>query len=124
MTVKNVKRLVLAALAGSSLIAAAQQPARPFDILITNARIIDGTGAPAAAGSVGVRDGKIVEVGTVSGPAATTIDAGGRALAPGFIEGSIEISGGRRQAGQLRTVVRDRSGLLLLSFAVLAYQVK
>ena len=86
MTVKNVKRLVLAALAGSSLIAAAQQPARPFDILITNARIIDGTGVPAAAGSVGVRDGKIVEVGTVSGPAATTIDAGGKALAPGFID--------------------------------------
>src|SRR5947207_14831222 len=86
MTVKNVKRLVLAALAGSPLIAAAQQPARPFDILITNARMIDGTGAPAAVGWVGVRDGKIVEVGTVSGPAATTIDAGGKALAPGFID--------------------------------------
>src|SRR5947207_4988394 len=86
MTVKNVKRLVLAALAGSPLIAAAQQPARPFDILITNARMIDGTGAPAAVGWVGVRDGKIVEVGTVSGPATGTIDAGGKALAPGFID--------------------------------------
>src|SRR5207237_7553430 len=62
------------------------QPARPFDILIINARIIDGTGAPASGGSVGVRDGTIVDAGTVTGPAARTIDAGGKVLAPGFID--------------------------------------
>lgn len=65
---------------------AAQQPARPFDILIINARIIDGTGAPASGGSVGVRDGTIVDTGNVTGPAAKTIDAGGKVLAPGFID--------------------------------------
>ena len=78
-------RLPVAAVACAALAAAAQQP-RPFDILITNARIVDGTGAPATNGSVAVRDGRIVEVGSVSGPSARTIDARSRVLAPGFID--------------------------------------
>jgi len=64
----------------------AQQPARPFDLLVTNARIIDGTGGPSVAGSVAVRDGRIAGVGQVTGAAARTIDAHGLALAPGFID--------------------------------------
>ena len=64
----------------------AQQPPRPFDILITNARIIDGTGGPSVTGSVAVRDGRIAGVGRVAGPATRTIDAGGKVLAPGFID--------------------------------------
>jgi N-acyl-D-aspartate/D-glutamate deacylase len=67
-------------------IARAQQPPQPFDILITNARIVDGTGAPATTGSVGVRGGRIVAVGAVSGPATRTVDAHGLVLAPGFID--------------------------------------
>ena len=63
----------------------AQQP-RPFDLLITNARIVDGTGGPSVTGSVAVRDGRIAGVGRVSGPAARTIDARGMAVAPGFID--------------------------------------
>ena len=76
------------ALAGALAVAlAAQQPgARPFDLLITNARIVDGTGAPATAGAVGVRDGRIAAVGRVTGAAARTIDAGGKVVAPGFID--------------------------------------
>ena len=75
------------ALAAAGLLASvsAQQP-RPFDLLITNARIIDGTGAPAVTGSVAVRDGRIAGVGRVSGAAARTIDAHGLVLAPGFID--------------------------------------
>src|SRR5258705_3919978 len=64
---------------------AAQAP-RPFDVLITNARIIDGTGGPSVTGSVAVRDGRIAGVGRVSGAAARTIDARGRVVAPGFID--------------------------------------
>jgi N-acyl-D-amino-acid deacylase len=67
-------------------VVSAQQPARPFDLLITSARIIDGSGGPSIAGSVGVRDGRIAAVGQVTGPAARTIDAHGLALAPGFID--------------------------------------
>jgi N-acyl-D-amino-acid deacylase len=67
-------------------VAAAEQQARPFDLLITNARIVDGTGGPSITGSVAVRDGRIAGVGRVAGPAARTIDAGGKVVAPGFID--------------------------------------
>ena len=79
-------QLVLPILAGVSLVAAAPQSARPLDILITNAWIVDGTGSPAVAGSVGVRGGRIVAVGNAAGQAARTIDAAGKVLAPGFID--------------------------------------
>src|SRR5436190_21198779 len=62
------------------------QPQPPFDLLITNARIIDGTGAPSTSGSVAIRGGRIAAVGSVAGPAARTIDAGGKVVAPGFID--------------------------------------
>jgi len=68
------------------VLAGAQQAPRPFDLLITNARIVDGTGGPSIAGSVAVRDGRIAAVGDVTGPAARTIDAGGKVVAPGFID--------------------------------------
>jgi N-acyl-D-amino-acid deacylase len=80
--------LVLAAsvLTAAVLVAAQQPAARPYDILITNARIVDGTGGASVSGSVGVRDGRIAAVGRVTGAAARTIDAGGKVLAPGFID--------------------------------------
>ena len=37
-----------------------------FEVLIKNARICDGTGAPAFQGGVAIRAGMIVEVGNVS----------------------------------------------------------
>ena len=36
-----------------------------LDLLLTNARIVDGTGNPWRKGCVGVRDGRIVAVGSV-----------------------------------------------------------
>ena len=57
------------------------------DLVIRNARIIDGTGAPSRQGDVAVADDRIVAegpAGTLNGAAA--IDAGGRVLAPGFID--------------------------------------
>jgi N-acyl-D-amino-acid deacylase len=85
--VTSYNRFAPAALVCAAVLtAAARQTPRPFDILITNARIVDGSGAAATAGSVGVRDGKIADVGTASGAATRTIDAGGKVLAPGFID--------------------------------------
>jgi N-acyl-D-amino-acid deacylase len=74
------------ALLAAGLAAGAQGPAAPFDLLITNARIIDGTGGPSIAGSVGVRGGRIAVVGQATGPAVRTIDAHGQVIAPGFID--------------------------------------
>ena len=60
-----------------------------YDLLITNARIVDGTGAAAFAGDVAVMRGQIVRVSTDRIPrdsALRVIDARGHVLAPGFID--------------------------------------
>lgn len=63
----------------------AQTPA--FDLVITNGHIIDGTGSPWYSGDVGIRDGKIAAIGNLANAARKrTIDAGGKVVAPGFID--------------------------------------
>ncbi len=57
-----------------------------FDVLITNGKIVDGSGAPAYAGDLAIKDGRIAAVGKIEGAAHRTIDAGGRVVAPGFID--------------------------------------
>jgi len=65
----------------------AQEAAKSFDIVITNGQIIDGTGSPWYSGDVGIRDGKIAAIGNLSAAARSrTIDAGGKVVAPGFID--------------------------------------
>ncbi len=60
--------------------------AERYDLLITNAQIVDGTGAPARRGSLATRGERIVALGDVAGAAAETVDAGGLTLCPGFID--------------------------------------
>ncbi len=58
-----------------------------IDLLITNARIVDGSGAPPRAGSIAIDAGRIVAVGDdVPAEARRVIDAGGQVAAPGFID--------------------------------------
>src|ERR1700733_9313074 len=57
-----------------------------LDLLIRDTSIVDGTGAPARHGDVGVRDGRIVAVGEANNPATKTVDAQGQTLAPGFVD--------------------------------------
>ena len=57
-----------------------------LDLIIRNGQIIDGTGSAPFAGDIGVRDGRIVAVGRIDEPAATTVDAAGRVVCPGFID--------------------------------------
>src|SRR5262245_28836294 len=58
----------------------------PFDLVIRNASILDGSGAPARLGDVAVQDGHIARVGEVGDAGRQEIDAGGRTLAPGFVD--------------------------------------
>lgn len=57
-----------------------------LDLVIRNGIVLDGSGSPGRAADVGVRDGRIVAVGTVTEEAARTIDAAGRFVSPGFID--------------------------------------
>jgi dihydroorotase/N-acyl-D-amino-acid deacylase len=62
------------------------QPA-PFDAVILNGRVIDGTGSPWYAADLGIRNGRIAAIGRLAGaPATQTIDAAGKVVAPGFID--------------------------------------
>ena len=57
-----------------------------YDLLIRNAAICDGTGAPVRGGALAVSEGKIAAMGDVGGPTRREIDADGAVLAPGFID--------------------------------------
>lgn len=74
----------------AALITAAPGPggaAAELDIVIRNARIVDGTGAPWWRGELGVRGDTIVALSAASlGGARRVFDAGGRVVAPGFID--------------------------------------
>ena len=57
-----------------------------YDLLIKNGRIVDGSGMSSYRGDVGVRNGKIVDMGKLKGSATRTIDAHGMVIAPGFVD--------------------------------------
>ena len=62
-------------------------PPESFDLVITNGHIIDGAGSPWYSGDIGVRNGKIAAIGTLANESRNrTIDAGGKVVAPGFID--------------------------------------
>ena len=59
----------------------------PFDVLISGARVIDGTGNPWFRADVGIRGDVIAEIGLLSNRDATrTIEARDRIVSPGFID--------------------------------------
>jgi N-acyl-D-amino-acid deacylase len=60
---------------------------KQFDVLITGARIIDGTGGPWFLGDIGIRGDTIAALGNLPGATAgLRIDARGMVVAPGFID--------------------------------------
>ena len=69
--------------------------AQPYDLVIRNGHIIDGTGSPWYAGDIAVQDGRIAAIGLLdAAPAKRRIDAHGLIVAPGFIDmlGQSELS--------------------------------
>ena len=57
-----------------------------YDYIIRGGLVVDGTGSPGRVADVAIRDGRIVEVGTISEPAERTFDASGLVVAPGVID--------------------------------------
>jgi N-acyl-D-amino-acid deacylase len=77
--------LTLLTMSVASIVNGARHPA--FDLIIRNARVIDGTGHQAFWADIAVREGRIVKVGVVPGDTRSqVIDAHGAVAAPGFID--------------------------------------
>jgi N-acyl-D-aspartate/D-glutamate deacylase len=57
-----------------------------FDLLIRGGTVVDGTGAPARAADVGVRDGRVVAVDDLDATADRVVDAEGLLVTPGFVD--------------------------------------
>ena len=58
-----------------------------LDLVIRNGTIVDGSGMGRYRADVGVKDGRIVEIGRIRAPAQRTVNADGLIVAPGFIDG-------------------------------------
>ena len=61
--------------------------AQDFDLLVTGGRIVDGSGNPWYRADLGIRGGRIAEIGKLVGrPAKRTIDVHGQVVSPGFVD--------------------------------------
>src|SRR5579864_8335498 len=58
-----------------------------LDTVIRGGTVVDGSGKPRFSGDIGIKDGRIAEIGKVTTQAARTIDADGLIVSPGFIDG-------------------------------------
>jgi N-acyl-D-amino-acid deacylase len=77
--------LLAVILSATSFVVPQDLPA--YDLVITNARIIDGTGNPWFRGTIAIKDGRIVRVGRFENPGSKlVIDAKNQIVAPGFID--------------------------------------
>lgn len=64
-----------------------------YDLLIRSGRVVDGSGLPSYIADLGIKDGKIVDIGRLKGSAARTIDADRLVVSPGFIDHHTHMDG-------------------------------
>ena len=57
------------------------------DIVIRDGLVVDGTGGAAYAADIGVNDGRIAEIGRIGSAGRREINADGRVVSPGFVDG-------------------------------------
>ena len=80
-------RTILALCLLSTALGAQSAPSDRFDLLIRGGRVLDGTGNPWFYADIGIRGGRIAEIGRLAGrEASRVIQANGRIVAPGFID--------------------------------------
>lgn len=78
---------VLRFLSASILFLLATLSAQQLDLIVSNGRIVDGQGNPWYRADIGIRGGRIVEIGKLAGRTAKrTIDAKEQIVSPGFID--------------------------------------
>jgi N-acyl-D-amino-acid deacylase len=85
---------------------ASQREESPYDVLIRNGRVLDGSGTPSTLSDIGLRGGRIAAMGRLGDRAATrVIDADGLTVTPGFIDvhshASDGLAGSLKEARQL-----------------------
>jgi N-acyl-D-amino-acid deacylase len=88
-SVLRISVLFVICVSGSCSFAVSQQsPAvEPFDVVILNGHIIDGSGNPWYSADVGIRGDRIAAIGKLSAAKAIrSIDAHGLVVSPGFID--------------------------------------
>ena len=59
----------------------------PYDLVIKNGMVIDGSGLPRYRADVGVRHGRVAAIGRIRERAREVLDADGQVVAPGFVDG-------------------------------------
>src|SRR5262245_54589989 len=64
-----------------------EEQAMPYDLIIKNGTVIDGTGLPRYRADVAVRHGRIAAIGRMRESARKVVDADGQVATPGFIDG-------------------------------------
>jgi N-acyl-D-amino-acid deacylase len=80
-------RPVIAVMTLAGLLTVTHAQAPPYDLVIRNGRIVDGTGSPWYRAEIGIRGDTIAAISpSIAGPAARTIDAAGQIVSPGFID--------------------------------------
>ena len=82
-----MSKLLLAIVLAATLVVGSGARAQTYDLILRNARIVDGTGSPWYRADIGIRGDTIARIApTITVPATRVIDLGDLVASPGFID--------------------------------------